>query len=178
MSASMCLPPGPATTCRYRVGDCCSISTTPERHCRSLRASARNANTSCGGRATTSRFDASGMTREQLLDLVETAFPAHLVGRRAVLGRVLAVRQEHLGALAEVAELDRHERLRLTRWRPALPSPRVRQPDGRLDLAVRAADDHRLARGRLHHQPVAAARSEVDVRLRAGELAWAPPSPQ
>src|SRR5579864_364604 len=155
------------------------MSMTPARHCVLVVPSARNANTAAGGRAICTVLLASGIDpppRKQRIELVKPTLPAHLVGRRPVTGWEFGMGEHQLGLAAAVVELDAHQRLRAVGGGAGLPAPRVEQPSRRLDLAVGAADDERIALGRLHGQAVAAPGPEVQLRLRAGELARPPPA--
>src|SRR5919197_5413878 len=87
---------------------------TPSRQRGSFSPSARKANTTSRGRATTVLCVASGINleaRDQPLELVEPAVPAHAVGRGPVAGGELGVDQVELGLLALLADLHGDERL-------------------------------------------------------------------
>src|SRR5579872_2241422 len=155
------------------------MSMIPERHCRSFVASARKANTSAGGRAISTVLVASGTDVapfEQSLEFVKASLPAHLVRRRAMAGRELAVGEDELGLIAARVELDAHERLRAVGCRPRHPAPGVDKTCGRLDFAVCAFENERISGSGLHHEPVVPAGAQVDLGLGAGELSRTPPA--
>src|SRR5579864_101192 len=85
------------------------MSMTPGRHCVLVVPSARNANTSAGGRAIWTVLLASGIDpppREQGIELVKPALPAHLVRRRPVTGWEFGMGEHQFGLAAAVVELD------------------------------------------------------------------------
>src|SRR5215468_2828262 len=135
---------------------------TPPRHCLSFSASARNANTSPTGRAMVMVFDSSGIDLSSggdCLELLQSLVPSRAIRRCVVVGWEALVSDDDLGpSIAEVVELDGHERLVTGGGRAGVPPPRVYKQCGRIDRAVGAGHRHqRPTTERLHHEPVRAA---------------------
>src|SRR5690349_22059433 len=101
----------------------------PPRHCLSFSASARNANTSPTGRAMVMVFDSSGTVPSSdgnCLELLQSLVPSRAIRRGLVVGWEPLVGDDDLGPfIAEVVELDGHERLVIGGGRPGVPPPRV-----------------------------------------------------
>src|SRR5215211_4274856 len=111
---------------------------------------------------------------EHLSQPYETVGPARFVQPKAFLRCEITLRQKNLAPLTSVLERQRDDRLAIVGI-GRIPSKRVRQTGGRIDLQELSQEVEEIAIRRLHRDAIPGADARVELNAGGGEASGAPP---